>query len=42
MLTGDQKENRVEMSQELLAIANGNENFLKITHKRGRDMGLWV
>jgi len=31
MLTDDQKENRVEMSQELLAIANGNESFLKIT-----------
>ena len=41
MLTDDQKENRVEMSQELLAIANGNESFLKITNKRGRDMGLW-
>ena len=29
LLTDDQKENRVEISQELLAIANGNENFLK-------------
>jgi len=28
-LTDDQKENRVEISQELLAKANGNENFLK-------------
>ena len=41
LLTDDQKENRVEISQELLANANGNENFLKkiIT---GWDMGLWV
>jgi len=29
LLTDDQKENRVETSQELLANANGNENFLK-------------
>jgi len=29
LLTGDQKENRVEISQELLANANGNENFFK-------------
>jgi len=29
LLTDDQKENHVEVSQELLAIANGNENFLK-------------
>jgi len=28
-LTDDQKENRVEISQELLANAYGNENFLK-------------
>jgi len=28
LLTDDEKENRVEISQELLAIANGNENFL--------------
>jgi len=28
-LTDDQKENRVEISQEMLANANGNENFLK-------------
>ena len=28
LLTGDQKENRVEINQELLADANGNENFL--------------
>jgi len=29
LLTDDQKENRVEISQELLANANSNENFLK-------------
>jgi len=29
LLTDDQKENRVDISQELLANANGNENFLK-------------
>ena len=29
LLTEDQKENRVEISQELLANTNGNENFLK-------------
>ena len=29
LLTNDQKENRVEISQELLVNANGNENFLK-------------
>jgi hypothetical protein len=29
LLTEDQKENRVEISQELLANANGNEHFLK-------------
>ena len=29
LLTDDQKENRVEISQELHANANGNENFLK-------------
>ena len=29
LLTDDHKENRVEISQELLANANGNENFLK-------------
>jgi len=29
LLTDDQKENRVENSQELLANANGKENFLK-------------
>ena len=28
-LTDDQKENRVEISQELLVNANGKENFLK-------------
>ena len=30
LLTDDQKENRVEISQELLANANGNENFKNI------------
>jgi len=29
LLTDDQKENRVEISQELLANANGDKNFLK-------------
>jgi len=29
LLTDDQKENRVEISQELLANANGNKNFVK-------------
>jgi len=29
LLTDDQKENCVEISQELLPYANGNENFLK-------------
>ena len=29
LLTDDQKENRVEISQELLANANGNQNVLK-------------
>ena len=29
LLTDDQKQNRVEVSQEVLASANGNENFLK-------------
>ena len=29
LLTDDHKENRVEISQELLANANGNKNFLK-------------
>jgi hypothetical protein len=29
LLTGDKKENRVEISEELLANANGNKNFLK-------------
>jgi len=28
LLTDNQKENRVDISQELLANANGNENFL--------------
>jgi len=29
MFTGDHKENRIEISQELLTNAHGNENFLK-------------
>jgi len=29
LLTDDQKENRAEIRQELLAKANGYENFLK-------------
>ena len=29
LLTDDQKENCLEISQELLVNANGNENFLK-------------
>jgi len=29
LLTDDQKENHVEISQELLASTNGKENFLK-------------
>jgi len=29
LLTDNQKENCIEISQELLANANGNENFLK-------------
>jgi len=29
LLNDDQKENHVEISQELLASVNGNENFLK-------------
>jgi len=29
LLTDDQKENRFKISKELLASANGNENFLK-------------
>ena len=29
LLTDDHKENHVEISQELLANANSNENFLK-------------
>jgi len=31
LLTDDQKEKRAEISQELLANSNGNENFLKNT-----------
>jgi len=29
LLTDDQKENHVEISQELLSSTNGKENFLK-------------
>jgi len=29
LLTDDQKENRVEISQEFLTNSNGKENFLK-------------
>jgi histone-lysine N-methyltransferase SETMAR len=29
LLSDDQKDNRVEINQEMLANANGNENFLK-------------
>jgi hypothetical protein len=29
LLTDDQKENRAEISQKLLASVNGNENFIK-------------
>lgn len=29
LLTDDQKQSRVEISQELLAAANDNKNFLK-------------
>ena len=29
LLTDDQKENRIEISHELLADANGNENLFK-------------
>jgi len=39
LLTDDQKKNRVEISQELLANANGNENFLKNTIPGGET---WV
>ena len=40
LLTDDQKESHVEISQEPLANANGNENFLKniIT---GDEMGVY-
>jgi len=30
LLTDNQKENRVEISNELFASANGNENFLEM------------
>jgi hypothetical protein len=30
LLTGDQKKNHVEISEELLANSNGNENFKNI------------
>jgi len=39
LLTDDQKNNRVEISHELLANANGNENFLKIIITGN---GMWV
>ena len=41
LLTDDQKENHVEISQELFANANGNENFLKntITEDKTRVYG---
>ena len=44
LLTDDQKENRIEISQELLANANGNENFLKniITGMRRGFMGMML
>ena len=42
LLTDDQKENHVEISQELLANANGNENILNniITGMRRGFMGV--
>ena len=42
LLTDDQKENCVEISQELLANANGNENFLKNILTGDETWGLWV
>jgi len=36
LLNDDQKENRVGISRELLASANGNENFFKNTITRRR------
>ena len=42
LLTVDQKENRVELSQELLANPNGNEKFYYEHHNRRGDAGLWV
>ena len=44
MLTDDQKENHVEICQELLANANGNENFLNniITGMRHGFMGMML
>ena len=42
LLTDDQKENRVELSQERLANANGNENFLKNIITGDETWGLWV
>ena len=42
LLSDDQKENRAEISQELLANANGNENFLKNIIIGDDKVGLWV
>ena len=39
LLTDNQKENCVEISQELLSNANGNENFLKNSIRRDET---WV
>ena len=41
LLTDNQKESRVEISQELLANANGNEYFLKNTIT-GDEMWVYV
>ena len=42
LLNEDQKENYVEISQELLANANGNENFLKNIIRGDGPWGLRV
>jgi len=42
LFTDDQKESRVEISQELLTSANGNENFLTNIITGDRDVGLWL
>ena len=39
LLTDDQKQNRVDVSQELLDRANGDDNFLKNIITRGET---WV